>query len=303
VANAYLLVLFAKENIDLANKQMELSKQQLDQMNKFIRAGVRPESERLNLEAQIKQSEQGIIEADNELEIRMLDLKQLLRLPPDEDMEIIVPENIIVTTDPEMISFAEAFAEAKKSRPDLRAGDLRVKSAELDVKIAQGNFYPNLGLGGSLNTNYAKASGFSADSYTTQLDANLSYGFGASVNIPLYNNGNVRSNVQRAKIGVENALFQYEQIIENLKTSVQQALANARASKKKLEASEKALEAQNLAFENTTKRLDVGAANTFEWESQKTQMENAEISRLIDKYNYLFNIKILEFYLGKPLKL
>ncbi|MBT8191519.1 MAG: TolC family protein, partial [Bacteroidia bacterium] len=60
---------------------------------------------------------------------------------------------------------------------------------------------------------------------------------------------------------------------------------------------------QKLAFENTSKRLEIGAANTFEWESQKTQMENAEITKLMDKYTYLFNIKILEFYLGKPLKL
>lgn len=303
VANAYLQVLFAEENVDLAGKQLELSEQQLDQMNKYIRAGVRPEAERLNLEAQIKRSEQGIIDAENNLVISLLSLKQLLRLPPDEDMEILVPENIQVTTDPDMITFSEAFNEAVKNRPDLRAEALRVKSAELAVNIAKGNYYPNISLGGALNTNYARASGFDAIAYSKQLDANLSYGVGATVNIPIYNNGNVKSNVQQAQIGVENAILNQIQVEENLKTNVQQALANARASKKRLEASQLALEAQELAFENTTKKLEIGAANTFEWEAQKTQTENAEISRLIDKYNYLFDIKILEFYLGKPLKI
>ena len=100
-----------------------------------------------------------------------------------------------------------------------------------------------------------------------------------------------------------NAQYNYDQNLETLKITVQQAIADARAGKKKLEASEKSLEAQKLAFENTTKRLEIGAANTFEWESQKTQMENAEVQKLIDKYDYLFKVKILEFYLGKKLKL
>ena len=302
VANSFLQVLFAKENIDISRKQLELSKQQLDQINKFIAAGARPESERLNLEAQITGSEQALINSENTLEISMLQLKQLLRLPPDEDMEITIPENINVTTDPDLIAFDEAFTLAQSNRPDLRAGELRNRSADIGIDIAKGNYYPSLGVGGSLNTAYSNRDFFN-NNYVTQLDNNLSYGVGAQLSIPIYNQGNVKSNVERAKLNLENAKLTYEQIIESLKTNVQQAIANARASKKQLEASEKTVQAQKLAFDNTTKRLEIGAANTFEWESQKTQMENAEISRLIDKYTYLFNIKILEFYLGKPLKL
>lgn len=303
VANAFLQVLFAKENILIAEKQLELSEQQLDQINKSIDAGITPAAERLNLEAQIKQSQQALIDAENADEINLLQLKQLLRLPPDEDMTIIVPENINFDTDPDLITFKEAFESAILNRPDLIAGDLRVRSAELGVQLAKSSFYPSIGIGGSLNTNYAELEGFSGPDYTTQLDNNLSYGVGAQINIPIYNNGSTRANVERAKINVENSKLNYEQILETLEVNVQQALANARASKKKLEASEEAYNAQKLAFDNTSKRLEIGAANTFEWESQKTQMENAETNKLIDKYNYLFNIKILEFYLGKPLKL
>ncbi|MBT8191637.1 MAG: TolC family protein, partial [Bacteroidia bacterium] len=165
------------------------------------------------------------------------------------------------------------------NRPDLIAGDLRVKSAEMGVELAKTSYYPSIGVGGSLNTNYAELEGFTSDDYTTQLDNNLSYGFGAQVSIPIYSNGSTRANVERAKINVENSKLGYEQILETLKLNVQQALANARASKKRLEASEEAYNAQKLAFENTSKRLEIGAANTFEWESQKTQMENAEITK------------------------
>ena len=302
VANAFLQVLFAKENIEIAEKQLDLSNQQLDQINKSINAGITPKAERLNLEAQVKQSQQALIDAQNNEEINLLQLKQLLRLQPNEDMIIAVPDNINYDTDPDLITFNEAYERARQNRPDLIAGELRMKSAELGVQLAKSSFYPSLGIGGSLNTNYAE-NRFSSDDYTTQLDNNLSYGFGAQVSIPIYNNGSTRTSVERAKINVENSKLNYEQILENLEVNVQQALANARASKKRLEASEESYNAQKLAFDNTNKRLEIGATNTFEWESQKTQMENAEITKLIDKYNYLFNIKILEFYLGKPLKL
>lgn len=344
VASNFLNVLFAQENISLANRQLSLSQQQLDQVNKLIKAGSSPESERLNLEAQIAQSEQMQITSQNALDIAILQLKQILRLDPSYSLTIEAPEDLEVTTDPDLVNFEEAFNEAQKARPDLLANQLRIESALLDEKIARSGFYPSISIGGSLGSAYSNR-GRTTDGvrlirtetevdisaelpglpplnrqsviigseqevpniieqpYTDQLDQNLSYGFGLGVNIPIYNNGNTKSNIQRAKLNAINSQLNYDQNLETLKISVQQALADARAAKKTLEASEKSLKAQNLAFENTTKRLEIGAANTFEWESQKTEMENAEIQRLIDKYDYLFKIKILEFYLGKELKL
>jgi outer membrane protein len=343
VASNYLNVLFAKENISVSEKQLDLSRQQLDQTRKLIDAGAQPESERLNLEAQIAQSEQMLIEATNNLDISFLQLKQVLRLDPSFPFDIKAPEDVAVTTDPDMVDFEEAFILAQKNRPDLYGSEMRLKSAEIGISLAKGLNYPSVRIGGSLGTAYSnQAIDFinpvdvinetqvfisSANpllpldnepitlgipstnferirpSYSTQLDNNLSYGFGLGLSIPIYNNGSTKSGVQRAKLNAISAQLSYEQLLEDLKITVQQSLGNARAAKKKLEASEKTLAAQTLAFKNTTKRLEIGAANTFEWENQKTQMENAEFQRLMDKYDYLFKIKILEFYLGKPLKL
>ena len=343
VASNYLNVLFAKENIQVSERQLQLSQQQLDRTEREIQAGRLAESERLNLEAQIAQSEQALIQSKNTYDIALLQLKQVLRLDPSFPMSVQAPEGVPVSTDPDMVSFEEAFAEAQKNRPDLNSQQLRVQSADYDIKIAKGGYYPSVSAFGGLNSAYSNQalgvvgtqditvatpivlnfddpslpSGnvdasvitnttnpiLERPSYTNQLDNNLSYGFGASVSIPLYNNGSNKSNVQRAKLNAINTQLQYDQLVENLKILVQQSLADAKAAKKKLEASNKTLAAQQLAFENTDKRLAIGAANTFEWESQKTQMENAEFQQLIDKYDYLFKIKILEFYLGKPLKL
>ena len=91
-------------------------------------------------------------------------------------------------------------------------------------------------------------------------------------------------------------------LIDNIKATLQQSLADAKAAKKQYEASEKSLAAQKASLDNVTKRLEIGAANSFEWETQQTQLENLELQRLINKYDYLFKVKVLEFYLGKQLK-
>jgi len=342
VAANFLNVLFAKENISLAEKQLVLSQQQLNQINKLIASGARPAAERLNLEAQIAQSEQMLIGSQNSLDIAYLNLKQVLRLDPDYQLEIEIPEDVPFSTDPDLITFNEAFKMALLNRPDLVASDLRIESAELGVDIAKAFNYPSISAGGSLGTVYSNQARsitgtnletfeqdivissndptfpiqdvsatiasqqlspiFENTGFSTQIDENISYGFGIGVSVPIYNRGSTKAGIQRAELNATTARLQKEQITETLKITVQQAIADARAAKKKKEASAKSLEAQKLAFENAEKRLKIGATNTFEWDSQKTQLENAETTNLIDKYDYLFKIKVLEFYLGKPLK-
>ncbi len=343
VATNFLNVLFAKENIAISERQLLLSQQQLDQLKKLISAGARPESEKLNLEAQIAQSEQTLIGSKNNLEIAFLNLKQSLQLEPSYEMDIEVPEGITIDTDPDLISFEEAYELAKKNRPDLTATEMRMKSAEIGIDIAKSAYYPTLSLGGNVGTTFSNQgrtiTGFNTEfiesqvnitsndpsfpfqnvpitistesispivekqAYTDQLDQNLSYGFGFGLSVPIYNRGAADNNVALAKLNATNTRINRDLLLNNLKTTVQQAIADSRAAKKRLEASNKTVEAQKLAFENTTKRLEIGAANSFEWESQKTNLENAELNALIDKYNYLFTIKTLEFYLGKPLKI
>ncbi len=343
VATNFLNILFAKERIDISERQLLLNQQQLNQLDKRIQAGVSPVSEKLNLEAQISQSEQALVASKNTLEIAYLNLKQSLQLSPSSAMEIEVPDNIDVDTDPDMISFDEAFELAKSNRPDLIATELRRQSADIAIDIAKSGYYPTLSVAGSIGTTYSNQgrtiAGFGTETiesvvnlsstspalpfqnvpvtissenlfpivekqaYTDQLDQNTSYGFGFSLNVPIYNRGIVDNNVARAKLGASSNSIQHELLLNNLKITVQQSIADARGAKKQLEASTKTVEAQKLALENTSKRLEIGAANSFEWETQKTNLENAEINALIDKYNYLFSIKTLEFYLGKPLKL
>lgn len=334
VATLYLNILFARENLAIAQNQLALSKNQASQLNKLIGVGNRPENEMLDIDAQIATNEQSIVEAKNNLDINILNLKQLLRLDPGYSLEIASPDELQIETDPDVVTFEEVFNKAISSQASVTAGEFRLRSAEIGEKIARTGMYPTVGAGGSLRSNYSNkgvtVSGFQSQvleqkviinnqevtvgfpqqvpvlekqPYFDQFSDNLSYGVGISLNMPIYSNYSVRGGIQRARLNKELADNNLTQIKESLKITVGQALYDARAAKSRYEASEKTKQAQVRLYENALKRFDIGAINSFELTRLKTQMETAELNALVARYNYIFRTKVLDFYLGKPIRL
>lgn len=335
VANAYLNILFAKENKRIAENQIALSKEQLGQLDKLIRAGTRPANERLTLEAQVATNEQNLITTENAIASGLLNLKQLLRLDINEEIEVTKPaSDIAINSDPDILNFAEVYNAALKNQPNIIAASLDVESAEMGVKIAESALLPNLSAGGSLGSNYSnqgvrivgtedvyqnfeiltgttqstigilqRQAILENNPYFSQLGDNFSYGAGINLSVPIYNNHVGKNNVERAKLNIENVRLTNQQLKDNLKTNVQQALVDARTAKKQLAAAEKSLEAQKASFNNAQKRYDLGAINTYDYIDAKNQLDIAELNLVISKYDYIFKSKVIDFYMGYPLKL
>jgi outer membrane protein len=140
-------------------------------------------------------------------------------------------------------------------------------------------------------------------SYTSQLDQNFGQAIGMQLSIPIYQNGRVRLNVERARLGVVTAQLQENQTRQQLKNDIQIAIANARSARKQLDAAQRTFEATQAAFANTDKRHSLGAANTLELTTAKTNLDNSENDVIVARYDYLFKLKILDFYQGKELRL
>lgn len=334
VATTYLNTLFAIENINLAETQLKQSEEQLIFINKLIAAGARPKNENLNLLAQISANKQSIIVAKNNRQLSLLQLKQLLRIDPSVEISLQAPREIDIQTDPDLITFAEAYELTLRSQPAVQAAILREKSAQYNLKIAEADLLPTLSLGGNLSSAFSNR-GFRFDGVETisqsqqavingmpvnftieqeiparrdatfgeQIQDNISLGLGLNLNIPIYNRGLTKTNIQRAKLGIKSSEIAVARVRESIQILVQQALADARAAKNAMVASESTLFARKAALENAQKRFEAGSLNTFDLTSIQTQYDNSAINFLIDKYNYLFAIKVLDFYMGKPIKL
>lgn len=337
VARAYLSILLAQEQLENARQRLAQSEQQLDQTDRFIRAGNLPEVERLAILAQIAADEQSIIEAENSVAINYLNLRQLMEFDPvAEDIRIERPGAINIPTDrnPDILSLNALYTAALGTQPQVEASLLRVESARLGVNIAKAGFLPNLSIGGNLNSNYStrgqRVLDFRTDRLSQEVFINgtpflfeveqqvprlgdnpffeqINQNFGQQIfinlRIPIYSNHSNIITMERARLGVLNQEVNNRQVLQQLKTDVQRAIADARAARRLYEAAQRSVQAARLSFENAQKRYDLGAANSLELFTARNALDRAEVDLVSAKYQYFFNLKVIDFYEGRPLTL
>ena len=339
VASAYLNILLFEEQAQNANRRVALSQQQLSVTQKMIDAGTVPMVDKYNIEAQIARDQQSAVLSQNNIDLAYLNLKQLLQLEPDFDLRIEkplvpVPEDAA----PEALTLSPVYQTALGTQPSIRAADHRVESAREGIYIAKSAYYPSVGFGVNLNSNFSTA--FKAPEgvdvfpyivpvlidgesrilevpgqeisvprnirqvpYFDQMNRNFGQSVGLNISIPIYQNGRTRLSVERANLSLLNAQLQQNQTRQTLKNDIQTAIANARAADKQYEAAQRTLNSTTLAYDNMEKRYTVGAVNAFDLTTAKNNRDNAENDMVVAKYDYLFKLKILDFYLGKPLNL
>lgn len=337
VALAYLNVLFAYENLNVAQRRVELTQVQLDNIDKMIAAGSRPEVDRYDIVAQIAQDEQAVIDAQNNIEFNILSLKQYMMLEPDYPLDIEVPPIDISRLEAlENSTFEAVYTAALGSQPQIVAADLRKRASEVGISIARALSYPSLTVGANIGTNWSDLArmpgnytpvrvaqpgvyingeqalfevessiptSFVITPYGTQLSNNLGFGFGATLSIPIFNQYSNKASVERAKIDVVRTSLQSEQTRQTLKTNVQNALAAARAARKTLEGAEASAQAAKFALQSAERKVDLGSINTYEYLIARNRSDSAETNYLIARYDYFFKIKVLEYYMGRGLRL
>jgi len=302
VASSYLSILLAEEQLENAKVRLTLSEAQLEQTDKLIQAGSLPVNDRLDFVAQIAREQQAIIEAENLVNINYLTLKQLLLLEPNVDIKIDRPEVIIPAANPEGLSLNEVFTTALGTQPQIEAGELRIKSAEIGERIAYGQSFPTLSLFAGMSSNYSSiAKEFL--SYSEQIEQNFGQYAQLSLNIPIYSNHRNQVGLDRARLATLNQDVANKQARNLLKTNVQRSIADARAAKESYAAAQRSEEAASAAYENAQKRFDLGAINSLEFTTASNNLNQAKVTLIQAKYQYLFNLKVVDFYMGKTLEI
>jgi outer membrane protein len=333
IATSYMTVLFATENLENAKLQLDATTEQMDRVSRLVEAGARPVSERYDIEAQLALDEQNLVRLQNDLDVAYLDLKTRILYEGTEEFVIAIPQiDQIELTDPDSWKLEELYVASLSHQPAVAAGEFRLRSAQIDKKIAKSAYYPTIGVGGSLSTNYSDRAvevkdytsfintekvyidnipvdiGFEVEvpnlvdvPYLKQLNDNFGFGAGLQINIPIYSNYQNRASVARSELNIKSIEISNEQEKTLLKNNIQQALANARSSKKQLAASRKSVEAMGIAYTNAEKRYELGQISSYDFLDVKNRFENAKTTLLIARYDFIFSIKVIDFYIGAPL--
>lgn len=341
VATGYLRVLVAKEQIKVNEKQVALSDAQLKQTRQFEAVGRVPELNVAQLEAQLASDSSALISAIADYNASILDIKALLNLDFAEPFNATIPEIpmeeriALQTLNPDYI-----YQEAIKNYASVRSADLKVSAAKKGLNAYKGALYPQLTLNGQLGSNwtstYKQYDGITIplsnpnieSSYfvtvdgkqyavmqpniipqysNTPLNKQLSNNFrqivSATLNIPIFNSWQARYSVRQAQINLQTQELNKYQAALTLKQNVYKAHNDAVNAIQKYYAAKRSQEASQRAFEFAEKRYQLGLTNTVDYLITQNNLYKAEGSMLNAKYDLIFKLKVIDYYLGKELKL
>ena len=308
ITTFYLEILKNYEALEVYKTQLQLSEKQYDNSKKLKDAGVIPEGDLLTLEAQMARDELSIIAGENALDLSELNLKLLLRIPANETFKVEIPKLELENRKLEPgIEPYHIYQDALNTKPQIKSAELNLLSAEKGLSISQGSLYPTLSFNGSLRTNYFKViqggTFLPQESFGKQLNNNFTQSASLSLSIPLFSKWQKMIAIDNAELNVLSTKYTLESAKEQLNRDVYQAYFNAKAASKTFQASLKNVEAFQKSFTYAEEKFKLGAINTIDFQTVKNQLTVAESEMLKAKYDFLFTLKILDFYQGKPLKI
>lgn len=334
VALAYLQILFSMELLDVAENQATITRSQVERTKKLIDAGSLAKGNLYDIQAQLATEELSIVNAQNQLDLAYLNLIQLLDLPSVEGFSIVKPE----IPDPKESSVAvtttQIYGDALNNQPQIKGAELRLLGSQRALAIAKGGLSPTLTLNGSITTLYSELSKgivgppvytlyptqfvtksgdpvmmvtttneYRTTPFNTQLESNLNKYLSFQLNIPIFNGFQNKSNIARAKINIDYATLSLQQSKTQLLKTIQQAHTDAVAALKKYSVSERVVIASLESYKYAEQKYNEGLLNSFDYNTSKNKLAKAKSDLLQAKYDYVFKMKILDFYQGKPITL
>lgn len=302
VAQAYVQILYNREILEVAQRQVEIDSLQVERLEARLANGKAAPADVALQKASLAQSRLTVVQASNNLQLARLELTQLLELHSPEGFDVAAPaidrQHRLLPPSPESV-----FEEAVGIKPSVKAAETRLAYAERNISLAKGGYLPTLSLSGGLGTNYYTSSGYSGRGFFDQLSNNFSQYIGLSLNIPVFSRFSTRNHVRSAKVNYNTQQLQLDQTRKQLFKEIQQAWYNALAACEKYESSLQAESAAAESFALMQARYENGKATITEFNESRNQYLKAVSDRAQAHYESLYQSGLLDFYRGKDIEL
>ncbi len=314
IVTAYLQLLYYEDLILVSQQKVEISESQVERIRQKVEVGSLPRGDLLNTEAQKAQEELQLINAESQGQIARLNLQQLLDIPAEESFKVAdldqEPPSVF-----QAMNTNEVYQQAIQTMPEVQSAYHKLQSSERSLAIAQGGRSPQLSLSASVGTAYSSASKrlvydslalpltptYEDFPFDDQLNENLNQSVSLSLSIPIFNGWRTNTAISQAKINQLQSQFSFQETKNNLRKTIEQAYNDALTAHKQFLASRKTVDFQSESFQYSEEKYNLELITSYEYNNAKNTLFKAQTDLLQAKYDYMFKIKMLDFYLGKPL--
>ena len=318
----YLQLVLNERALEVSATRKSLLENQRKRTKVLLDAGSATEVQYKNVSAQVALEEVNVINAKNNIARDKLQIRQTLQITDPASYAIVTPEAPAESMLKENVpALQPILAYALVNMPEVREQQAGIEAAQLASKVAKSGYYPTVSLTGALSSNYTSNGGVPVydtvevvpglefpqvvdrerTDFFPQISDNFSQFAGVTVRIPIYNNGQVRRNIQQAEIGEMQADIGLKQVQMALRQTIESTHLDAKAAYQTLQALQVQKDAATAAYELAEVQYQNGALNFFDYLEALNTKTQAEVQYIQTAYRYLFTRKLLDFYAGRPL--
>lgn len=293
----YLQVLLNKALLQESAVRLSDTQQKIDRAQGLIEAERLAAGEIYALQAQQAKEELTSVQAQGDYQLSLLNLAQAMELDSFATFDILVPDSTELVL-PLLPTAEEVYGQALLHRPEVSSAQFKVQAATASLKAAKAAYSPVLSAGANVGTGYYNMYGVENNRFAQQLSDNVSSSVGLSLYVPLYTQMQTTNGVKRARLNLENAQLDLQQVKKDLLKEIDQAYYTALAAQSQHLSAQKATTASEEAFRYATSKYEGGKISVYEYYEAKNSYMQARSQQLQAQYNYLFKVRILQYYEG-----
>ena len=299
IAQLYVQILYSAEAIRVNKESLETSRMNEQRGEQFVIVGKMAKAELAQLTSQRAQDEYNVVEAESNLRNYKRQLKQLLQITNDEEFDIAIPQTTDEMALQAVPNMQEVYESALANRPEIKNALVGIETSDLSIRMAKAQRLPTVALQASAATN---TTSMSDNAWGSQLKNNFDLGGGVNISIPLTDNRQTKTAVNKARLQRQN----YELDLRDKQTALYSDIENfwlqAITNQEKFKAAKIATESQQTSYELLSEQFRLGLKNIVDLMTGKDNLLRAQQNELQSKYMTILNIYLLRFYQDGQIK-
>ena len=299
ITQLYVQILYSTEAIKVNQESLATSTKNEDRGQEMLNVGKMSKANLAQLTAQRAQDEYAVVQAESALKDYKRQLKQLLQLTNNEPFEIVIPQ----TTDDMALALIpqlnNVYQQAVAHRPEIKNAELGIESCNLSIKIAKAMRQPTISLNAGANANTTT---MSHKAWGTQLKNNFGIGAGVSISIPLFDNRQTTTAINKARLQQLNYQLELKDKQTILYSTIESYWLQAYNNQNMFKAAQVTTQSAKTSYALLNEQFSLGLKNIVDLMTGKDNLLKAQQNELQSKYLAILNIKLLQFYQEGTLK-
>ena len=290
VVQCFYNAVLAKSRVRVAEQQLMQQDSVLNVSKRMHSLGLRAQKDVLDAEMNYEQDQYSLLQEQNAYEMALLELRRVMMF----DEELQISEEGDSTTNFVVPFLSDACEALYQSHPNVQRVGMQIEATQMQQKIIRRQNYPSLSFGYESGTSGMQFFSQANTSLREQWKNNSYHGALLTLKIPIYTRGDVKTQLNKAKLSEERAVLLLQQAKRAIYDDLLVMLTDIKHSEN---LRRQALKTENVANRQYAKALSdykLGNIPSYELNVYKTKCNTARLQSVQSEITLKYKMDLLK---------